>query len=379
MRSRTLLVLAGLLLALAGAWVIAVLPPSAAGDARVAPVLPPEEQAELVAALRPPKRSVPLVAVIGLNAGTETTDYIVPYGVLRASGVAEVEAVSTGPGRLQLMPALALESRETTADFDARHPEGADYVIVPALHDPADPTVGTWIRSQSEKGATIVGICAGARVLAHAGLLRDRRATTHWYELAGLRRDEPTVRWVRDRRYVADHGVVTTTGVTASVPLSLAIVEAIGGRERAQAVARALGVDAWDAAHDSDAFRLDRGHALTAARNWLAFWSHDAIGIPVASGVDEIALALTADAYSRTYRSRALAVASDGAPLVTRRGLALLPDDARSERPDVMLAAVPSERPALALDTALGDIARRYGQPTAAFAALQLEYPWRAR
>ena len=187
------------------------------------------------------------------------------------------------------------------------------------------------------------------------------------------------MRWVRDRRYVADHGVVTTTGVTASVPVSLAIVEAIGGRERAQAVAHELGVDVWDAGHDSDAFRIDRGHVLTAARNWLAFWNHDAIGIPVASGVDEIALALTADAYSRTYRSRALAVASDGAPLATRRGLALLPDDARSERPDAMLAAVPSERAALALDGALGDIARRYGQPTAAFVALQLEYPWRAR
>src|SRR5262249_56785748 len=143
------------------------------------------------------------------------------------------------------------------------------------LHDPADPTARAWIRTQSAKGATIVGICAGARVLAGAGLLRDRSATTHWYEVSGLRRDEPTVRWVRDRRYIADRGVVTTTGVTASIPVSLAIVEAIGGRARAETLARELGVEGWDARHDSAAFRLDRGNVLTAARNTLEFWNHD--------------------------------------------------------------------------------------------------------
>src|SRR5262249_59985620 len=109
-----------------------------------------------------------------------------------------------------------------------------------------------------------------------------------------------TVRWVRDRRYVADRGVVTTTGVSASIPVSLAMVEAIGGRARAETLARELGVEAWDAGHDSSVYHLDRGSALTAVRNSLAFSTHDTIGIPVAPGVDEIALALTADAYSRT-------------------------------------------------------------------------------
>lgn len=380
MRSRTLIALATVLLAVAAVWTAAVLPPSAPRDAQVtASIPPPEEQAGLIAALRPPKRTVPVVAVLGVNAGTETTDYIVPYGVLRASGLAEVEALATQPGPLQLMPALTLAPGATIADFDARHPDGADYVIVPALHDPADPTARAWIRSQSAKGATIVGICAGARVLAEAGLLRDRSATTHWYEVSGLRRDEPTVRWVRDRRYVVDRGVVTTTGVTASVPVSLAIVEAIGGRARAETLARELGVQGWDARHDSAAFRLDRGNVLTAVRNTLEFWNHDTIGIPVATGVDEIALALTADAYSRTYRSRARTVAHERAPIATRRGLTLVPDDTSAERVHGMLDAVASERPARALDAALDGIAGRYGAPTATFVALQLEYPWRGR
>jgi len=380
MRVRTLLALGSVLLVVGGVWTAAVLPPSATRDAqRTAPVPALEDQAGLIAALRPPRRRVPVVAVLGVNAGSETTDYIVPYAVLRASGLAEVVALGTQAGPLRLMPALTLEPGSTITDFDAQHPEGADYVIVPALHDPADATARAWIRSQSQKGATIVGICAGARVLAGAGLLRDRNATTHWYELAGLRRDEPTVHWVRDRRYVADRGVVTTTGVTASVPVSLAIVEAIGGRGRAETVAEELGVDVWDARHDSAAFRLDRGHVLTAVRNTVTFWNHDTIGVPVAPGVDEIALALTADAYSRTYRSRALTVAHDRGLIATRRGLVLVPDDTPDDRLDGMLDAVPSEHPARALDTALVGIERRYGAPTASFVALQLEYPWRDR
>jgi hypothetical protein len=276
------------------------------------------------------------------------------------------------------MPALTLDPGTTIVDFDARHPEGADYVVVPAMHDPRDPAVLAWIRSQSEKGATVVGICAGARVLASAGLLHDRAGTTHWYEGSGLRRDEPTMRWVRDRRYVADHGVVTTTGVTASVPVSLALVEAIAGRARAEALARELGVDGWDAGHDSDAFHLDRGHVRTAVGNTIAFWRHETVGVRVAPGVDEIALALMADAYSRTYRSQALAVATGRTPLRTLRGLEVLPDDAAGRRLDAIIE-LPNGDPARALDAALGGIAARYGTRTAAFVALQLEYPWRER
>jgi len=145
-----------------------------------------------------------------------------------------------------------------------------------------------FIKAQREKGATIVGICAGVLTLGAAGLVDGRRATTHWYVIDDLRRDHPTMQWARDRRYVADRGVVTTTGVTASIPVSIAIVEAIAGRERAEALARELGVTDWSARHDSDAFRLGAGGVATALGNTIAFWGHQTIGIPVAHGVDAI-------------------------------------------------------------------------------------------
>ena len=341
-----------------------------------AAAVPAEEQTRTIAALAPPKRARPVIAVIGDNAGAETTDYLVPFAVLTQSGVADVQALATGPGPLTLKPALTIEPQATIADFDARLPDGADYVIVPA-HPSEAPAVVAWIRSQRAKGATIVAVCAGAMVLAAAGLLDGHEATTHWYYLDGLRERHPTTRWVRDRRYVADRGIVTTTGISASIPVSLALVEAIAGRERAAALARDLGVSSWGASHDSAAFGLDRRAVVTVAANRLAFWRHETLTLPVAPGVDEIALAFTADAFSRTYRSRALTVASDRSPLPTRRGLKLIPDRAASGT-STDLPPVATDHPARALDTALEAISTRYGSPTADFVAVQLEYPGRS-
>ena len=66
---------------------------------------------------------------------------------------------------------------------------------------------------------------------------------------------------------VVDQGVTTTTGITASMPVSLTLIEAIAGRDKAEAVARDLGLTHWDARHDSGAFQFTRPFALTAIGN----------------------------------------------------------------------------------------------------------------
>jgi transcriptional regulator GlxA family with amidase domain len=210
-------------------------------------------------------RTRPVVAVIGENEFTELTDYVVPYSVLAESGVAEVVAIATRAGPIQMFPALKLQPQATSEDFDKRHPAGADYVIVPAVHRADDPLLLKWINAQATKGATIVGVCDGVRVLANAGLLAGRTATGHWYSFDDLQRRFPGTRWVRNLRYVVDGPIVTTTGVTASIPVSLALVEAIAGHGKAREVAAALGVPSWSPTHDSNAFRLTAAHLFTAA------------------------------------------------------------------------------------------------------------------
>ncbi|HEU5050501.1 MAG TPA: DJ-1/PfpI family protein [Gemmatimonadales bacterium] len=356
------------------AWLLA-LPPAPAPV--TAPPVPAGEVAAILDALRPPTRERPLVAIVGINDATETTDYLMPLGILRRADVAEVVTLATEPGPVRLYPALAVDPDGTIAEFDSRHPEGADYVIVPAMSRDDDPLALAWIRSQAGKGATIISVCAGAKVVAAAGLLEGRRATTHWYYLDELLEMSPAMTYVADRRIVVDDGVATTTGITASMPMMLTLIEAIAGRGRADSVAQDLGVSERDLRHASGAFRLTRPFALTVLGNVLTFWNREELGLALSPGMDEVSLALVADAWSRTYRSRAVTFADATAPVRTRAGARIIPDRPAGQASAQRLPAIGDRPPAHALDDALGAIEQRYGDGTSRVVAMQLEYGWK--
>lgn len=362
----------GLFGALGGMWLVS-LPPAPAVFAP--PPIPKDEADAIVAGLKPPKRQRPVIAILGINDATEDTDYLVPYGILRRAGVADVVALATQPGPVKLYPALTVHPQATIAEFDEQHADGADYVLVPAMSRDDDPAALAWLRSQAAKGATIVGVCAGAMVVGEAGLLDGKRATTHWYYVKGLRKRHPAIQYVADRRMVVDRGVATTTGITASMPMSLTLIEAIAGREKAEAVGREIGMGQWDARHDSDAFTFTRPFAETAIRNTIAFWQREQLDLELTAGIDEVSLALVADAWSRTYRSRALTLARTTDAVVSRGGLRIIPDRVGEAAPDDRTLPSIARQPIAALDATLHAIAGRYGSPTADFVAMQLEYP----
>ncbi|HEV7608517.1 MAG TPA: DJ-1/PfpI family protein [Steroidobacteraceae bacterium] len=355
-----------------GGWIVSLPDEKVAADL---PRVPPEESDTTLAALKPPKRQRPIIAIIGANEGTETVDYLMPFGILKRADVADVFALATKAGPVTLYPVFKVQPQATVADFDAQHPDGADYVIVPALQNPDDAAVLQWIKAQREKGATIISVCAGALVIANAGLLDGHRATTHWYYLKGLLKQHPSIQYVPNRRFVVDRGVATTTGITASMPMSLTLIEAIAGREKAVAVAEQLGVRRWGARHNSAVFKFTRPFALTAMTNRLAFWNHEELGLELKPGVDEVTLALVADAWSRTYRSSAVSFAATTAPIETRNGLRVFPARAATDWPGTrLLAPIGTLPPADALDETLRQITLRYGIGTARFVAMQLEY-----
>jgi len=356
-----------------GAWIVSL--PTAPSVA-APPAIAQDERDATIAALKQPKRQRPLIAIIGINDATETTDYLMPYGILKRADVADVVTLATRPGPMTLFPALKVEPQATVAAFDARHPDGADYVIVPAMSRDDDPEALQWIRNQSAKKAIIIGVCTGAKVVGDAGLLHGKRATTHWYSIKELRGKHPTMRYVEDRRLVVDDGVATTTGITASMPMSLTLIEAIAGRDKARAVGRDIGLADWDARHGSDEFKFTRPFAMTAIGNTAAFWAHERLGIELKEGVDEVSLALVTDAWSRTYRSQAVTFARAAGTLQSRNGIRILPDEVATNWPVArLLPEIDNARPAEALDSALGGIAARYGTRTTDFVAMQLEYP----
>lgn len=354
-----------------GAWMFS-LPMPFAAEAK--PI--PQAETDAMLASLVPKRERPLVAVVGINNATETLDYLMPTGILRRADIADVLMLATDPGPVQLYPALAVQADATMADFDSRHPEGADYVIVPAMSRDDDPVVLAWLRDQAGKGAMVVSVCAGAKIVAAAGLLDGKRATTHWYYRKEMFSRNPSVTYVPNRRMVVDTNVATTTGITASIPMMLTLIEAIAGHEKAETVARNLGVSQWDARHASDAFTFTRAFATTVLCNVLAFWNREKFGIELTRGTDEVSLALVADAWSRTYHSRAVTLAITSAAVDSLNGIRIIPDDLTSNsRVKERVSPFSDQKPADALDKALVAIGARYGRDTANIVAMQLEYP----
>jgi hypothetical protein len=91
-----------------------------------------------------------------------------------------------------------------------------------------------------------------------------------------------------------------------------------------------------------------------------------------------VSLALVADAWTRTYRSRAVTFAGTASAVETRNGIRIYPDQVTAMWPaERLLSALEGRRPAEALDQALHDITARYGMHTANLVAMQLEYPGR--
>ncbi|MCE3605540.1 DJ-1/PfpI family protein [Massilia sp. P8910] len=324
-------------------------------------------------------RTRPVIAVLGENSGTVMSDFVLPYGVLAQSGVADVVSVATQAGLLQLPP-LKIAPDNTVAQFDQRYPDGADYVVVPAMNKSGDPTLLAWVGAQAAKGATMVSICNGSIVLAKAGLTRGHRATGHWSTHQSRVAAFPETVWLKNTRYVADGKIVSSAGISAAIPTALALVEAIGGSERARVLATQLGMADWGSAHNSDSFHITFGDRVTAVISYFLRPTQD-IGIPVADGVDELALSLTADAYTATLRARVHALAQSDSPVRTRNGLMLVPDmvAGRGKQPESILPGFDSTPSALVLDKALDDITTRYGAAAARFVVLEAEYPRQGR
>jgi putative intracellular protease/amidase len=341
-------------------------PPAPADPA----ILEAQKQA-FIEALRPRRAGRPDIAVIALNDATETTDFLLTHAVLKRADVADVQAVAPRAGRVRLYPALQVNGAQDLASFDQSHPDGADYVIVPAMKNDDDPEITAWLRQQSARGARIIGVCAGALVVANAGLLDGRRFATHWFFRDDLLERHPTAVYAPHQRYVIDRDVATTTGITASVPTMIALVESIGGPEKAQALADELGVVSWTPEHDSSRFGLNGQRMVSYVLNKLAFWRRDDWRVDVENGVDDIALAFAADAWSRTGQI-SLDVATPGS-IKLRSGLTLEPTNADADAPRLPLT--PTLKPLQQLDRTLCEIGERFGVARREWVMMELEYP----
>jgi transcriptional regulator GlxA family with amidase domain len=117
-----------------------------------------------------------------------------------------------------------------------------DTLIVTGDFGVATPSEGLvqFVSEAATASRRIASICTGAFVLAAAGVLNGRRATTHWANARDLQRRYPAVKVEEDRIFIADDKVWTSAGMTACIDLSLALVEADLGFELSKSVAQKM-------------------------------------------------------------------------------------------------------------------------------------------
>ena len=107
----------------------------------------------------------------------------------------------------------------------------------------ADASHLDWVRAMRASTPLLASVCTGSLVLAAAGLLRDRSATTHWASLDALAALDDTIEVRADARFVDDGDVVTSAGVSAGIDMALHLVARLATVERAVAVRRGIQYD----------------------------------------------------------------------------------------------------------------------------------------
>ncbi|MGW0392481.1 GlxA family transcriptional regulator [Streptomyces sp. NPDC003042] len=147
------------------------------------------------------------VSLAGAPVRTNSGLTLVPDG--------DLESARPGPGTTLLVP-----GGQYTGDFE--------------------PRLTDWLRAYGGRAERLVSVCTGGLLLAEAGLLDGRRATTHWYVCEQMARDYPAVSVEADPIFVRDGPVATSAGVTAGIDLALALVEEDFGRDVALLIAKHL-------------------------------------------------------------------------------------------------------------------------------------------
>jgi transcriptional regulator GlxA family with amidase domain len=143
--------------------------------------------------------------------------------------------VSETGGRIQTSAGMAVESEVfTEKPFDTLVVGGATVI------ETSTPGLIGYVRDAPKRHRRIAAVCTGAFVLAEAGLLDGRQATTHWFHARELQQRFPKVTMVEDRIFINDGPIWTSAGMSAGIDLGLALIESDLGAEVAKSVARKL-------------------------------------------------------------------------------------------------------------------------------------------
>ncbi|MFD2442472.1 DJ-1/PfpI family protein [Bacillus sp. CGMCC 1.16607] len=144
--------------------------------------------------------------------------------------------VVTSNNGLRIIPDFSFENLNQTLDI-AIIPGGPMKAIEAGLQD---KELLNWISTFSQSSEIIASICSGAILLAEAGVLKNKKATTHPLAFNYLERKYPDIEVLRDVRFVDNGNVLTSGGVSAGIDMSLYIVGKLMGEEVARTTASTI-------------------------------------------------------------------------------------------------------------------------------------------
>ena len=169
-----------------------------------------------------------------LYEGLTALDAVGPYEVLALVPGARVQFVAREPGPKRTDTGfLAL-----TADYALSDVPRPDIIVVPGSSNSTaepmrDPATLDWLRSAHEATRWTTSVCSGALVLAAAGLLRGKRAATHWAAAPHLAQFGAEY---AAERFVEDGKIITAAGVSAGIDMALHLAARVAGEEEAQVI-----------------------------------------------------------------------------------------------------------------------------------------------
>lgn len=196
---------------------------------------------------------MPQIAIV-LYPGFTALDFIGPYEVLRWLPDAEVRLLWHEPGPITADSGVLIVA--ATHSFDET--PTPDIVLVPGgmttMEHSRDEKLLRWLTTAHETATWTASVCSGSVILAAAGLLKGKRATSHWAALTALKALGVTP--VGDQRIVREGDIVTSAGVSAGIDLGLWLAGEIAGEEHAKVIQLSMEYDPqppFDSGHMSKA------------------------------------------------------------------------------------------------------------------------------
>ena len=210
------------------------------------------------------------IAIV-LYPGFTALDFIGPYEVLRYLPDAEVRLVwhESGPVTAD-SGILVIGATHSFAETPS-----PDLILIPggfsSMEHARDEVLLEWVRRAHETAMWTTSVCSGSIILAAAGLLKGKRATSHWMALSALK--ALGVEAVGDQRIVQEGDIVTAAGVSAGIDLALWLAGQIAGPDRAKVIQLSMEYDPqppYDSGHTSKASATTRATATVLMGKELA-------------------------------------------------------------------------------------------------------------